>query len=393
MTDNKWAKYRPATQAIRSGFSATNEQEHSEPIFATSSFIFDSAQQAADRFSYTEEGNIYSRFTNPTVQRFEQRLATLEGGESCVATASGMAAITALCMGLLSAGDHVLCSNGLFGTTKLLFTNILARFSINFDFVDLNDYSAWEAKVQKNTRFIYFETPTNPLTEMVDIQKLSDVVKAVNPNTLIAVDNCFCTPMLQLPLKHGADIVIHSATKYLDGQGRCIGGAIVGDKENIGEKVYSVLRTSGPCMSPFNAWVFLKGMETLDVRMKQSCFNAQVFADWLVQQSQVKKVFFPGLASHPQHHLLGVQQSLPGAIVSFELKGGKEAAWKLIDKTALFSITSNLGDTRSTITHPSTTTHGRWSEEDRQHVGIRQGLIRTSIGLEDVTDLIEDLHF
>jgi len=393
MTDNKWAKYRPATQAVRAGFSATGEQEHSEPIFPTSSFVFDSAQQAADRFSYTEEGNVYSRFTNPTVQRFEQRLAVLEGGECCVATASGMAAITALCMGLLSAGDHVLCSNGLFGTTKLLFTNILARFGIEFDFVDLNDFPAWESKLKDNTRFIYFETPTNPLTEIVDIQKLSDLVKSANPETLVVVDNCFCTPVLQLPLKHGADIVIHSATKYLDGQGRCVGGAIVGDHKNVGEKIYGVLRTSGPCMSPFNAWVFLKGMETLDIRMKQSCANAQVLADWLVQQPQVENVFFPGLTSHPQHDLVGVQQSLPGAIVSFELKGGKKAAWDVIDKTQLFSITANLGDTRSTITHPSTTTHGRWSEEERENAGINAGLIRTSIGLEDVNDLIEDLHF
>ena len=393
MTDNKWAKYRSATQAVRAGFSATNEQEHSEPIFTTSSFIFDSAQQAADRFSYTEEGNVYSRFTNPTVQRFEHRLAVLEGGECCVATASGMSAITALCMGLLSAGDHVLCSNGLFGTTKLLFTNILARFGIEFDFVDLNDFDSWESKLQKNTRFIYFETPTNPLTEIVDIQKLSNLVKAVNPEVLVVVDNCFCTPILQLPLNHGADIVIHSATKYLDGQGRCVGGAIVGDKKNVGEKIYGVLRTSGPCMSPFNAWVFLKGMETLDIRMKQACANAQTLADWLVQQPQIANVFFPGLESHPQQHLIGVQQSLPGAIVSFELKGGKDAAWNVIDKTALFSITANLGDTRSTITHPSTTTHGRWSEEERKNAGIDAGLVRLSVGLEDVNDLIEDIHF
>ena len=392
MTDNKWTKYRPATQAVRAGFNATGEQEHSEPIFPTSSFVFNSAQQAADRFSYAEEGNVYSRFTNPTVQRFEHRLASLEGGESCVATASGMSAITALCMGLLSSGDHVLCSNGLFGTTKLLFTNILARFGIEFDFVDLNDFDAWQSKLKTNTQFIYFETPTNPLTEIVDIQKLSVLVKSINPKTLVVVDNCFCTPVLQLPLKLGADIVIHSATKYLDGQGRCVGGAIVGDNKNVGEKIYGVLRTSGPCMSPFNAWVFLKGLETLDIRMKQSCANAQTLAEWLRHQPQIGKVFFPGLDSHPQHQLVGVQQNLPGAIVSFELVGGQEAAWSVIDKTELFSITANLGDTRSTITHPSTTTHGRWSEDERKHAGINPGLIRLSVGLEDVNDLIEDIH-
>lgn len=393
MSNDKWAGYRPATQAVRAGTRRTAEQEHSEPIFATSSFVFDSCQQAADRFGNVEPGNVYSRFTNPTVQQFEQRLAAMEGGEACVATASGMSAIMSLCMGLLQAGDHVVCSSALFGTTKLLFTNIFSKFGINCDFVDLNDMQAWQQLVTKNTRFVYFETPTNPLTEIVDIQQLSDAVKACNPDILVVVDNCFCTPVLQQPLKHGADIVIHSATKYLDGQGRCVGGAIVGDAHWVGEKIYGILRTAGPTLSPFNAWVFLKGLETLAVRMRQASANAAELASWLQQHPEVDRVYFPGLSDHPQNHLIGNQQELPGAVVSFDVKGGRKAAWQLIDQTELLSITANLGDTRTTITHPATTTHCRWSPEEREQAGITESLIRIAVGLEDVRDLMEDLRF
>ncbi|MGH1542399.1 MAG: O-succinylhomoserine sulfhydrylase [Arenicella sp.] len=393
MNDNNRSKYRPATNAIRAGFERTNQQEHSEAIFTTSSFVFDSAKQAADRFSNAEPGNVYSRFTNPTVQQFERRLAAMEGGESCVATASGMAAIMTMCLGLLQAGDHVVCSSGLFGTSKLLFTNILSRFGVEFDFVDLNDLAAWQENVRENTKFVYFETPTNPLTEIVDIRQISDLVKSINSETLVVVDNCFCTPALQQPLKHGADIIIHSATKYLDGQGRCVGGAIVGDKYWVGEKIYGVLRTAGPSMSPFNAWVFLKGLETLSLRMEKSSNNAQILAEYLLKHPQVDNVYFPGLPDHPQHDLIGRQQSMPGGIVSFEVKGGQQAAWDLIDRTELYSITANLGDTRSTITHPATTTHGRWTPEERQKAGILDSLVRISVGLEDVVDLIEDLRF
>ncbi len=393
MNDNNRSKYRPATNAIRAGFERTNQQEHSEAIFTTSSFVFDSAKQAADRFSNAEPGNVYSRFTNPTVQQFERRLAAMEGGESCVATASGMAAIMTMCLGLLQAGDHVVCSSGLFGTSKLLFTNILSRFGVEFDFVDLNDLAAWQENVRENTKFVYFETPTNPLTEIADIRQVSDLVKSINSEPLVVVDNCFCTPALQQPLKHGADIIIHSATKYLDGQGRCVGGAIVGDKYWVGEKIYGVLRTAGPSMSPFNAWVFLKGLETLSLRMEKSSNNAQILAEYLLKHPQVDNVYFPGLPDHPQHDLIGRQQSMPGGIVSFEVKGGQQAAWDLIDRTELYSITANLGDTRSTITHPATTTHGRWTPEERQKAGILDSLVRISVGLEDVVDLIEDLRF
>lgn len=384
-------KYHLDTLAVRSGQHRSEEQEHSEPIFATSSYVFDSAAQAAARFSDQEKGNVYSRFTNPTVRTFEERLAHMEGGESCVATSSGMSAILALCLATLQAGDHVLCSDGLFGSTKLMFVNILSKFDISFDFVDLNDFSAWQNNIKENTKFVYLETPTNPLTEMVDIQALSDLVKAENADILMVVDNCFATPALQKPLELGADVIIHSATKYLDGQGRCVGGAIVGDAELVGKKVFAVLRSAGMCMSPFNAWVFLKGLETLSIRMEKICKNAQVLAEYLVKQDAVKQVFYPGLTEHPQHHLIGKQMSMGGGIIAFEVKGGQKEAWQLIDSTELFSITGNLGDTRSTITHPASTTHGRLSQEQRDAAGINDSLIRISVGLEDVRDLITDL--
>ena len=381
------------TLAVRAGQTRSAEQEHSEPIFATSSYVFDSAAQAAARFADQEPGNVYSRFTNPTIRVFEERLAQMEGGESCVATSSGMSAILALCLTTLQAGDHVLCSEGLFGSTKLMFVNILSKYDISFDFVDLNDFDAWQASVRVNTKFVYLETPGNPLTEMVDIKALSDLIKAKNEAVLFVVDNCFATPALQKPLELGADVVIHSATKYLDGQGRCVGGAVVGDAELVGKKVFAILRSAGMCMSPFNAWIFLKGLETLSIRMQKSSENAQVLAEFLNQQEAIAKVYYPGLPEHPQHSLIGLQMSMGGGIVAFEVKGGKDKAWQVIDATELYSITANLGDTRSTITHPATTTHGRLSQQQRAAAGINDNLLRISVGLEDIRDLIADLHF
>ncbi len=379
-----------ATRAIREGVSRTHEGEHSEPIFPTSSFVFDSAAHAAARFSGDEPGNIYARFTNPTVRTFEQRLASMEGGECCVATASGMAAILATCMGLLQAGDHIVSSRSIFGTTTVLFTKYLAKFGIKTSFVPLSDLSAWEAAIRPETKMLFLETPSNPLTELGDILALATLAK--DSDTLLVVDNCFCTPALQRPLELGADIVVHSATKYLDGQGRCMGGAVVGDAKLVGEDIFGVLRTAGPSMSPFNAWVFLKGLETLNIRMRAHSENATALAFWLSQQHGVKQVHYPGLESHPQHELAARQQEAPGGILSFELDGGKEAAWKLVDSTKLLSITANLGDTKSTITHPATTTHGRLSPEEREQAGITDGLIRISVGLEDIEDIQADLR-
>jgi len=377
------------TRAVRVGHHRTPEGEHGEPIFPTSSYVFASAAQAAARFGGTEPGNIYSRFTNPTVRTFEERLAALEGGERAVAFASGMSAILATAMGLLKAGDHVIASKAIFGTTTILFQNYLGRFGVETTFVPLTDYAAWQNAIKPNTRLLFIETPSNPLTEIADIPRLADL--AHRHGALLAVDNCFCTPALQLPLKLGADLVIHSATKYLDGQGRCVGGAVVGDAERVGKDIFGFLRTCGPSMSPFNAWVFLKGLETLNLRMKAHCANALALAQWLEQQPNVRRVYYPGLASHPQHVLAKTQQTGFGGIVSFELKGGKDAAWKLIDSTRLLSITANLGDTKSTITHPATTTHGRLTPEQRAEAGISDGLIRISVGLEDVADIQRDL--
>jgi len=377
------------TRAVRVGHRRTPEGEQSEPIYPTSSYVFASAAQAAARFGGTEPGNIYSRFTNPTVRAFEERLAALEGGERCVAFASGMSAILATGMSLLKAGDHVVASKAIFGTTTILFQNYLGRFGVETTFVPLTDYGAWEKAIRPNTRLLFLETPSNPLTEIADIPRLAAIARKAG--ALLAVDNCFCTPAQQLPLKLGADLVIHSATKYLDGQGRCVGGAVVGDAERVGKDVFGFLRTCGPTLSPFNAWVFLKGLETLGLRMKAHSANALVLAQWLEQQSSVQRVYFPGLVSHPQHELAKRQQSGFGGIVSFELKGGKDAAWKLIDSTRLISITANLGDTKTTVTHPATTTHGRLTPEQRAEAGISDGLIRVSVGLEDVEDLKQDL--
>ena len=384
-------RWRPATLAVRAGQNRGFEGEHSEPIYTTSSFVFDSAEHAAARFSNSEKGNVYSRFTNPTVRAFETRLAILEGGQSCVATASGMSALMAICFSGLQAGDHMVAAKELFGASRILLSDFLARMGVSTTFVDLNDLKQWQNSLRTNTRMIFFETPTNPLTEVADISAIANLVHAVNSEIKVVVDNCFCTPLLQRPLKFGADVVLHSATKYIDGQGRCVGGAVVGDAEFVGERVGAYMRTAGPSMSPFNAWVFLKGLETLDLRIQRACENATFLANYLQQQPSIDRVFFPGLACHPQHELASKQQSQAGAVVSFIVRGGQEAAWKLINQVQIMSITANLGDTRTTITHPYTTTHARWSDEEKQAAGIMPGLVRIAVGLEDPLDLIDDL--
>lgn len=377
------------TRAVRAGQVRSAEQEHGEAIFPTSSYVFGSAREAAARFSGEEPGNIYSRFTNPTVRTFERRLAALEGGESCVATASGMAAIYAACAGLLKAGDHILSSNSIFGSTTLLFNNYLGKFGIATDFVELTDAEAWERALRPETKLLFLETPSNPLTAVADVRALADL--AHRNGCLLAVDNCLCTPALQQPLALGADLVIHSATKYLDGQGRCLGGAVVGDAERVGKDVYGFLRTCGPSMSPFNAWVFLKGLETLALRMEAHSRRGQQLAEWLTRQPGVGRVYYPGLPDHPQHALAARQQSGFGGIVSFEVAGGRDAAWRVIDGTRLCSITANLGDTKTTITHPATTTHGRLTPEQREEAGISDGLVRVAVGLETLEDICADL--
>jgi O-succinylhomoserine sulfhydrylase len=379
-----------ATLAVRAGQTRSAEGEHSEAIFPTSSYVFASAAEAAARFAGEQPGNIYSRFTNPTVRMFEQRLAALEGGECCVATASGMAAILSVCAALLKSGDHIVSSRSIFGTTTVLLTTYLAKFGIDTTFVPLADPAAWESAIRPATRLLFLETPSNPLTELADVTALASL--AHSRDCLLVVDNCFCTPALQRPLALGADIVIHSATKYLDGQGRCVGGAVIGDAERVGKEVYGFLRSAGPSMSPFNAWVFLKGLETLALRMRAHSDNAGRLAAWLERQAAVERVYFPGLASHAQHELASRQQQGPGGIVAFEVPGGRDSAWALIDALRIFSITANLGDAKSTITHPATTTHGRLTPEQRAAAGISDGLIRLAVGLESVHDLQADLE-
>lgn len=378
----------PETLAIRAGTLRTELREHSEALFLTSSFVFGSAAEAAARFSGAEAGNIYARFTNPTVTMFEQRLAALEGAERCVAFASGMAAILATVMGLMKAGEHVVASRALFGSTVQLFANVLSKFGVETSFVSPTDPEEWRAALRPNTRLLFVESPSNPLTEVSDIRALATI--AHQAGTLLVVDNCFCTPALQRPLELGADIVIHSATKYLDGQGRVLGGAVLGGKDLL-EPVFGFLRTAGPTLSAFNAWVLLKGLETLDLRMRAHAANASTLAIWLEKQPGVSRVLYPGLGSHPQHELAMSQQATGGGIVAFELAGGREAAWRVIDNTRIMSITANLGDTRTTITHPATTTHGRLSPEQRAAAGIGEGLVRVAVGLEHVDDLQVDL--
>lgn len=379
-----------ATLAIRSGHVRSHEREHAEPIFTTSSFVFDSAEQAAALFAEEEPGNVYSRFTNPTVSTFETRLGYLEAGQYCVGTSSGLAAITGLVLCHLKAGDHVIASRELFGSTISLFNKIFSRFEIGVSLVPVADESAWKDALQPNTRMLFLETPTNPLCQIADISRMAEIAKS--RDALLVVDNCFCTPILQQPLSLGADVVIHTATKYLDGQGRCVGGAMVTNDEELHDNYIAMLRTAGPCMSPFNAWVFLKGLETLSLRMAKHCENARAVSDWLQQQDGIEKVFYPGLATHPGHHLAKIQQKDFGGVVSFRMKGDRSASWKLINATQMLSITANLGDVKTTITHPASTTHGRLSQQERDASGITENLIRVAVGLEDVSDIIADLE-
>ncbi|WKD50813.1 O-succinylhomoserine sulfhydrylase [Microbulbifer spongiae] len=380
--------YALETLAVRAGQVRSPEGEHSEALYLTSSFVFPSAAEAARRFSGESAGNVYSRYTNPTVRMFEARIAALEGGEAAVATASGMAAILSICMALLQSGDSVVCSRSVFGTTTALFGRYMEKFGVGVRYVDLTDMEAWEQAVDASTRLLFMETPSNPLCEVADIRVLAEV--AHSAGALLVVDNCFCTPALQRPLALGADLVVHSATKFLDGQGRALGGVAVG-REVIIDELVVFLRTAGPSMSPFNAWVFLKGLETLSLRMQAHCTNALDLAWWLDEQEVVQRVNYTGLPKHPQHRLAREQQTAFGAVLSFTVRGGREQAWTVIDSCRILSCTANLGDAKSTIVHPATTTHGRLSEEDKNRAGITENLIRISVGLEHVEDLKRDL--
>jgi O-succinylhomoserine sulfhydrylase len=382
--------YRTATLAIRAGHNRTPEGEHGEPIFTTSSFVFRNAAEAAARFAEGAVGNIYSRFTNPTVQIFEKRLAALEGGEACVGTSSGMAAILTLCMAALKAGDHVVCSDSVFGSIITLFNRYMTKFGIETTFVRPDDLQAWRHAIKPQTKLFFLETPSNPMSVIADIRAVADI--AHERGILLAVDNCFCTPALQKPLTLGADVTVHSATKYLDGQGRCVGGALVGSKQLVGGDAFGFMRTAGPSMSPFNAWVFLKGLETLDLRMRAHSAAALEIAKWLEQQPKVKRVHYAGLPSHPQHAIAKRQQAAFGGIIAFEVQGERQGAWQFIDATKLMSITANLGDTKTTLTHPATTTHARITAAERERAGIVEGLLRISVGLEDVADLKCDIE-
>ncbi|WP_296255093.1 MULTISPECIES: O-succinylhomoserine sulfhydrylase [unclassified Pseudomonas] len=376
------------TLAVRAGQHRTPESEHSDPLFFTSSYVFRTAADAAATFAGEQPGNVYSRYTNPTVHAFEERIAALEGGEQAVATSTGMSAILATVMSLCSAGDHVLVSKSVFGSTISLFEKYFKRFGVQVDYVALAELSGWDAAIKPNTKLLFVESPSNPLAELVDIAALAEIAHA--KGAMLVVDNCFCTPALQQPLRMGADVVVHSATKFIDGQGRAMGGVVVGRSEQMKE-VVGFLRTAGPSLSPFNAWLFLKGLETLNIRMRAHCQNALELAQWLEHQDGIEKVHYAGLQSHPQHDLAKRQQKAFGAVVSFEVKGGKDGAWRFIDATRLISITANLGDTKTTITHPGTTSHGRLSPQEREAAGIRDSLIRVAVGLEDIADLKADL--
>lgn len=387
MSDDE-KKLGPDTLAIRGGIHRTNENEHSEALFLTSSYVFDNAEMAAKYFSNELKGNVYSRYTNPTVRSFEERLALMEEGEQCVAAASGMAATLAVIMAFLQAGDHVLCSQDVFGSTRVMMDKYIVKFGVEVTYVPLTDLNAWQSAVQSNTKMLFCETPSNPLSEVADLEALAALSKRAD--ALLVVDNCFCTPVLQKPLNWGADIVVHSATKYIDGQGRCLGGAVVGSTELM-EQVVGFLRAAGPTMSPFNAWVFLKGLETLRIRMQAHCANAETLAHWLNNHEKVTKVFYAGLQTHPGHALAKKQQRGFGGVLSFCVEGGLEGAWRVIDKTKMLSLTANLGDTKTTIVHPATTTHARLSVEDRADAGISDNLIRIAVGLEDIADIQADI--
>ncbi|MGE3501568.1 MAG: O-succinylhomoserine sulfhydrylase [Porticoccaceae bacterium] len=376
------------TLAVRAGQVRSAEGEHSEALFLTSSYVFASAAEAAARFTGELPGNVYSRYTNPTVRTFEERIAALEGAEQAVATASGMAAILSTCMALLKAGDHLVCSRSVFGTTTVLLNKFMAKFGVETTYVDLTDLAAWRAALRPETRMLFLETPSNPLSDVADLDALAALARA--RGVLLAVDNCFCTPALQRPLEWGADIVIHSATKYLDGQGRCLGGVVLGRAELMAE-VLGFLRSAGPTLSPFNAWVFTKGLETLRLRMEAHSAGALALAQWLREQPAVERVFYAGLPDHPGHELAKRQQRAFGGVLAFRVRGGREAAWRVIDAARILSLTANLGDAKSTIVHPATTTHGRLTVEERARAGITDNLIRVAVGLEDIGDIKADL--
>ncbi|MDG2500831.1 MAG: O-succinylhomoserine sulfhydrylase [Porticoccaceae bacterium] len=384
--DDKWQQ---DTTAIRGGYQRTHENEHSEAMFLTSSYVFENTEMAAKYFSNELQGNVYSRYTNPTVRSFEERLAAMEEGEQCVATASGMAAALSVIMALLKSGDHVVCSQDVFGSTRVMMNKYIVKFGVEVTYVPLGDLSAWADAIQPNTKMLFCETPSNPLSEVADLEALAALSKKTN--ALFVVDNCFCTPILQKPLNWGADIVLHSATKYIDGQGRCLGGAVVGSAALM-EEVVGFLRAAGPSMSPFNAWVFLKGLETLRIRMQAHSANAAELAVWLNAHPKVTKVYYAGLEEHPGHGLAKKQQSGFGGVVSFCVEGGREQAWRVIDSTKMLSLTANLGDAKTTIVHPATTTHGRLSDDEREAAGISQSLIRVAVGLEDIIDIKADLE-
>ncbi len=381
--------YLPETLAVRAGQERSQFNEHSEALYLTSSFVFTSAAQAAARFSGEEEGNVYSRFTNPTVAVFQDRLAALEGAQACVATASGMSAILSLVMALCSSGDHLVASTGLFGATQQLLGTIMPRFGIRTSFVAQTDVAAWQAAMRPETKLFFLETPSNPLTEIADIAALASIAHA--RGVLVAVDNCFCTPILQRPPDLGADLVVHSATKFIDGQGRVLGGAVAGPRQ-LTDEVFKFLRTAGPTLSAFNAWVLLKGLETLQIRLEAQSSKALQLARWLEKHPRVGRVYYPGLPSHPQFELARRQQKSGGAIVSFTVRGGRAEAWTVVDSCRLLSITANLGDTKSTLTHPASTTHGRITPEQRAAAGIGEDLLRIAVGLEAVVDLQNDLQ-
>jgi len=378
------------TAAVRHGQNRTMEREHNEAIFTTSSFVFDNAEQAGLLFGGQASGNVYSRFTNPTVAGFESRLAELENASHCVAVASGMAAINGTLLALLQSGDHVVASSGLFGSTVTLLTKVFEKFGVQTSFVSLTDPKQWKLAIRPNTKLFFLETPSNPLCEIADIEQIATIAHEID--AVLVVDNAFMTPILQRPVEVGADIVVHTATKYLDGQGRCVGGAIVTDNDAIHEKLLAMLRTTGPSMSPFNAWTFVKGLETLPLRMKHHCSNALAVARWLQNHPLVKRVHYPGLQSHPQHGLAKQLFSGFGGIVSFEVAGGKYDAWTMIDGTEMLSITGNLGDAKTTVTHPATTTHSRITQEERDRARITDSLIRVSVGLEHIADILADLY-
>ena len=386
MTDN----YKPDTLGVRAGGLRSDFREHSEALVLTTSFVFTSAAEAARRFANEEPGNIYSRFTNPTVTMFQSRLAALEGAQACVATATGMAAVTTTAMGLLSAGDHVVAARGVFGTVVPLLNQILGRFGVQTTWVDATDLDAWRAALRPETKLLFAETPSNPVCEIVDIAGLAAIAREAG--AILAVDNCMCSPALQNPIAHGADLVVHSATKYIDGQGRVLAGAIAGRRDLVEGPLFNFVRTAGPAISPFNAWICLKGMETMKLRVEAQSARALELARWLEAHPRVERVNYPGLQSHPQHALAMRQQSAGGPVLSFIVHGGREAAWRVIDGTKLVSITANFGDTKSTICHPATTTHGRLPPGEREAARVVEGLLRLAVGLEDVGDLRADLE-